>query len=357
MLRKETTAKSVQPLLSVNNLQCCYGEQVVIESVSFALQAGEIACLLGPSGCGKTTLLHTIAGFQPVTAGDIQLSGEVISSPEIQIPAEQRKIGVVFQDYALFPHLTVEQNVAFGIKSLPKGERESRTLALLQLVRLQEFGQQYPHRLSGGQQQRVALARALAPRPKLLLLDEPFSNLDTELRRNLAAEVRHILREEKIPALIVTHDRNEAFIAGDKLGVLSQGQLQQWDNPQDTYQAPNNLAVARIVSEGNILSGTVMDNDLIKTPLGEVKLPTATCTTGDKLQLFVRSEDITAGEHPGAVIAQVVGKSFLGNQVNYRFLLAEGETIEATLNADIQAAPGDKLPLHLSSALVFGQAG
>ncbi|WNZ57474.1 ABC transporter ATP-binding protein [Microbulbifer sp. MKSA007] len=344
------------PILSIENLQCRYGEQVVIESVSFALQAGEIACLLGPSGCGKTTLLHAIAGFQPVAAGSIQLSGEVISSREKQIPAEQRNIGVVFQDYALFPHLTVEQNIAFGIQSMPKSKRQSRTQSLLKLVRLEGFGQQYPHQLSGGQQQRVALARALAPRPKLLLLDEPFSNLDTELRRSLAAEVRHILREEKIPAIIVTHDRHEAFIAGDKLGVLSQGQLQQWDSPQDTYQTPRNLAVARIVSEGNIISGTVVGNDLISTPLGEVKVPTAAYESGDQLELFVRSEDIAAGEHPSAVMAQVVEKNFLGNQVSYRFQLAAGETVEAALNADVQAAPGDKLPLYLSSALVFDQA-
>ncbi|WP_444944832.1 ABC transporter ATP-binding protein [Microbulbifer sp. ZKSA006] len=347
----------MQSILCVNNLQCRYGDQVVIESVSFALQAGEIACLLGPSGCGKTTLLHAIAGFQPVTAGSIQLSGQVISATDTQVPAERRKIGVVFQDYALFPHLTVAQNIAFGLQSLPKSERDSRTHSLLQLVRLQGFGQQYPHQLSGGQQQRVALARALAPRPKLLLLDEPFSNLDTELRRSLAAEVRRILREENIPAIIVTHDRNEAFIAGDKLGVLSQGRLQQWDSPQDTYQKPNNLAVARIISEGNILAGTVVGNSLVSTPLGEVTLPTTACTAGDKLQLFVRSEDISAGEHPNAVMARVVEKSFLGHHVNYRFQLAEGETIEAVLNSDIQAAPGDQLPLHLSSALVFDQAG
>jgi iron(III) transport system ATP-binding protein len=356
VFKSQTTGKPVHPILSIENLQCRYGEQVVIESVSFALQAGEIACLLGPSGCGKTTLLHAIAGFQPVVAGNIQLSGEVISSPKVKVPAEQRKIGVVFQDYALFPHLTVEQNIAFGIQSMPKGQRQSRTQSLLQLVRLKGFGQQYPHQLSGGQQQRVALARALAPRPKLLLLDEPFSNLDTELRRSLAAEVRHILREEKIPAIIVTHDRHEAFIAGDKLGVLSQGQLQQWDSPQDTYQKPKNLAVARIVSEGNIISGTVLGNDLISTPLGEVNMPTAAYESGDRLELFVRSEDIAAGEHPSAVMAQVVEKNFLGNQVSYRFQLAEGETVEAALNTNVQAAPGDKLPLRLSSALVFDQA-
>ncbi|SEA30548.1 ABC transporter ATP-binding protein [Microbulbifer marinus] len=341
------------PLLEVSDLECRYGNKVILESVSFALNEGEVACLLGPSGCGKTTLLHAIAGFQPVYRGRISLADSTISTPAAITPPEQRHIGVVFQDYALFPHLTVAQNIAFGLKSLPKAERESRVRELLQLVQLQSFAQQYPHQLSGGQQQRVALARALAPRPRLLLMDEPFSNLDTELRRSLAAEVRHILREEGTAAVIVTHDRSEAFVAGDKLGVLSGGLLQQWDTPETTYRRPATAAVARIVGDGTLLEGKLLQPDLIETALGRVHLPSAIEAPAQQLQVFVRSEDIQPGEHADAVTAQVVARDFLGSDTLYKFRLPGGRIIEATLGAEFQFAPGSEVPLRIVAPVVF----
>jgi iron(III) transport system ATP-binding protein len=339
----------VQPLLQVDNIECRYGNNKVLESLSFALQQGEISCLLGPSGCGKTTLLHAIAGFQAIYRGAITLGQQIISSPGALLPPEKRQIGVVFQDYALFPHLNVEKNIAFGLKALPRAERAARVRELLQLIRMQEFAQQFPHQLSGGQQQRVALARALAPRPRLLLMDEPFSNLDTELRRSLAAEVRHILREEGTAALIVTHDRSEAFIAGDKLGVLAAGHLQQWDSAENIYRNPASAAVARIVGEGNLLRGKLIAPGLLQTELGRVQLENA---SGD-LDLFVRSEEILPGDHPHAVTAQVMEKSFLGGNALYKFRLPGGRVIEATLDAGFQFAPGSEVPLRIGTPVIF----
>lgn len=347
----------MQPLLQVIDAECRYGDKLILESVSFDLQAGEIACLLGPSGCGKTTLLHAIAGFQPLANGSIALGGETLTDNRRVMPPEQRKIGVVFQDYALFPHLTVEQNIGFGLRDLPRDERKARVGELLALVQLAQHAQQYPHQLSGGQQQRVALARALAPKPRLLLMDEPFSNLDTELRRSLATEVRHILREEGIAALIVTHDRSEAFAAGDKLGILANAHLQQWDTPQNLYRTPANAAVARIVSEGNLLRGKWISEGWVETALGRVAVSPAAQREGGHIgkavEVFARSEDLVPGEHDNAVTVQVLSKSFLGNSALYAFRLPNGRKIEATLSTDYRFEPGNEVPLRLESPLVF----
>ncbi|GAA5525704.1 Fe(3+) ions import ATP-binding protein FbpC 2 [Microbulbifer aestuariivivens] len=351
----------MQPLLKVTDAECRYGDKLILESVSFVLQPGEIACLLGPSGCGKTTLLHAIAGFQPLAGGSISLGPSILSGSGQMVPPEQRQIGVVFQDYALFPHLSVAQNVAFGLRSLPRGERDGRVSELLALVQLTPYASQYPHQLSGGQQQRVALARALAPKPRLLLMDEPFSNLDTELRRSLAAEVRHILREEGIAALIVTHDRSEAFVAGDKLGVLAHGQLQQWDTPQNLYRAPANGAVARIVADGNLLRGKYLGDGWVETALGRVQVGERGAAhdghqnlqVGSALEVFARSEDLLPGEHDCAVSVQVVTKSFLGNSALYCLRLPNGRTIDATLSSEYRFEPGSEIPMRLDRPLIF----
>ncbi|KUJ81592.1 ABC transporter ATP-binding protein [Microbulbifer flavimaris] len=343
----------MQSLLQVTDAECRYGDKLILESVSFDLQPGEIACLLGPSGCGKTTLLHAIAGFQPLARGAIALGGETLTGNGQIVPPEQRHIGVVFQDYALFPHLTVQQNIAFGLRALPHEERASRVQELLSLVQLSRHADQYPHQLSGGQQQRVALARALAPKPRLLLMDEPFSNLDTELRRSLASEVRHILREEGIAALIVTHDRSEAFVAGDKLGVLADGHLQQWDTPHNLYRAPANGAVARIVSDGNLLRGKWIGDGWVETALGRVAVRDQGSEVGSPVEVFARSEDLVPGEHDDAVTVQVVSKSFLGNSALYCFRLPNGRTIEATLSSEYRFEPGSEIPMRLDSPLAF----
>jgi iron(III) transport system ATP-binding protein len=237
----------MSPLLEVHNINCRYEDQVIIDDLSFSVGEHQIVSLLGPSGCGKTTALRAIAGLESIYAGRIELAGTCLSEPGTQMPPEQRQVGMVFQDYALFPHLTVRRNIAFGLHGKNKEDIDSSVDQLLALVQLQNHAEKYPHQLSGGQQQRVALARALAPEPRILLLDEPFSNLDTEMRRSLSHEVREILIARKISAILVTHDQEEAFAVGDETGVMLDGSLQQWGKASDLTTNPANAFVARFL--------------------------------------------------------------------------------------------------------------
>ena len=219
-------------------------------SVSFSLERGGIACLVGPSGCGKTTILRCIAGFERITDGEILLNGVVLSGLRTRVAPEKRRFGMVFQDYALFPHLTVADNVAFGLHGLNARTRRARVAEVLAAVGLEGMERAWPHELSGGQQQRVALARALAPKPHLLLLDEPFSNLDAELRERLAREVREILKASDITAILVTHDQREAFAVADEIGILQRGHIEQWDSPYNLYHWPASRFVASFRRRG-----------------------------------------------------------------------------------------------------------
>jgi len=237
----------MNPLLEINNINCRYDDQVIIDDLSFNVMNQQIVSLLGPSGCGKTTALRAIAGLETIHAGQIRLDGICLSAPGTMLPPEQRHVGMVFQDYALFPHLTVKKNIAFGLHGQNKSDIEDKVASLLALVHLDAHGDKYPHQLSGGQQQRVALARALAPQPKILLMDEPFSNLDTEMRRSLSREVREILLERQISAILVTHDQDEAFAVADITGVMLEGELQQWGVPEELLQHPANDFVARFM--------------------------------------------------------------------------------------------------------------
>src|SRR6185436_11370528 len=238
-------------LLEVENLRHAYGEQEVVRGLSFVLARGAIGCLRGPSGCGKTTVLRCIAGFETPSAGRILLNGAVVSSAETSLPPEKRRIGMVFQEHALFPHLTAAKNIVFGISK--EGNSAERVRELAALTGITEFLEKYPHELSGGQQQRVALARALAPRPDLLLLDEPFSNLDVDLRERLSAEVREIIKASGATAVLVTHDQQEAFAMADEIGVLHEGRIQQWASAYDLYHRPVNRFVADFVGQGVFL--------------------------------------------------------------------------------------------------------
>jgi len=238
-------------LLEINNINCRYDDQVIIDDLSFSVAERQIVSLLGPSGCGKTTALRAIAGLEPIHAGQIRLDGVCLSDPGNMLPPEKRHVGMVFQDYALFPHLTVRKNVAFGLHGKEKASINDQVSQLLTLVRLSDHADKYPHQLSGGQQQRVALARALAPDPRLLLMDEPFSNLDTEMRRSLSQEVRQILIERQISAILVTHDQDEAFTVADVTGVMLEGNLQQWGNAQELMQTPANDFVASFLGKPN----------------------------------------------------------------------------------------------------------
>ena len=245
-------------MLKLSHINCGYDNQSVVKDVSFILKEGEILCLLGSSGCGKTTLLRAIAGFNEVHQGEIHLNERPIYSNKINISPENREIGMVFQDYALFPHLSVFDNISFGLHKQDKQKRFERVMELLELIELSEYSQYFPHELSGGQQQRVALARALAPKPKVILLDEPFSNLDLDRRRQLAAQVKFILKQEHTSAILVTHDQEEAFIMADQVALLTPlGQIQksilQIGSAQSIYKNPETLEVAEFFGDGDFL--------------------------------------------------------------------------------------------------------
>ncbi|CAM4171934.1 ABC transporter [Bordetella tumbae] len=230
-------------LLELDRIRLAYdtpqGLRTVVQDLSLALPAGHIGCLLGQSGCGKTTILRAIAGFEPVRAGHIALDGTIISSESVLVAPEHRRVGMMFQDYALFPHLTAAENVAFGLRKLMnKAQRAVRVKEMLDLVGLSAAADSYPHEISGGQQQRVALARALAPSPDLLLLDEPFSNLDVDTRERLAFEVRDILKSTGHTAILVTHNQAEAFAIADRIGVMNEGKVVQWDTPYNLHHHP-----------------------------------------------------------------------------------------------------------------------
>jgi len=229
--------------------------------------------LIGPSGCGKTTLLRAIAGLERASGGEVRISGQVVGGAGVHLPPEARRIGMVFQDYALFPHLDVGRNVAFGLDKLPRAEREARVDEVLALVGLAGLARRMPHELSGGQQQRVALARALAPKPELLLLDEPFSNLDVDLRERLAHELRAILKAAGATALFVTHDQLEAFAIGDVIGVMHQGKLHQWDEAYTLYHRPASRFVAGFIGHGVFMPARIHsegDKVVVDTPLGSL---------------------------------------------------------------------------------------
>ncbi|PTY37422.1 hypothetical protein BGP77_13015 [Saccharospirillum sp. MSK14-1] len=316
-------------LLRLDQVQCRYGDKPVVDDLSLTVERGEICALLGPSGCGKTTLLHAIAGFVQPSGGQIELDGRCIATADDSVPPEQRGIGMVFQEYALFPHLSVAANVGFGLRSLSNAERARRVADTLSLVKLDGFGERYPHELSGGQQQRVALARALAPQPALLLMDEPFSNLDTELRRTLSTEVREILKIAGTTAIVVTHDREEAFVVSDKLGVLNQGSLQQWDSPDVVYHQPATPAVARFVGDGDFIAATVVAHGRVETALGEV-MTTADWPIGTELDVYVRPDEVELVITEG-VPARLLSRSFLGTQIRLHLALADGTEIQALL--------------------------
>ncbi|MBP9803828.1 MAG: ABC transporter ATP-binding protein [Candidatus Accumulibacter sp.] len=331
-----------------------YGSHTVVDGVSLRVESGGIACLLGPSGCGKTTLLRCIAGFEAIAAGEIRVQGRTVSGAGRCLPPEQRQIGMVFQDYALFPHLTVAANVGFGLAGLAASERRRRVRDLLATVGLSGQGDRYPHELSGGQQQRVALARALAPRPQLILLDEPFSNLDVDLRERLSLEVREILKTQKITALLVTHDQHEAFAMADEVGVMAAGTIQQWDTPYRVYHQPANRFVADFVGQGVFLPGVVIDDRRVEVELGrlESRLPLecsqgcAACGRGCGVEVLLRPDDIIHDDQ-AELLAEVRHKAFRGAEILYTLRLGSGVEVLSLVPSHHNHAIGEKIGIRL----------
>lgn len=327
--------------LEVKNLSVSYGEYRAVKEISFKLKQGEIGCLLGPSGCGKTTLLRAIAGFEKPALGDIHIDGSLAN----EHPPEKRGLGVVFQDYALFPHLTVKDNIAFGLRQLNPQDKQRHIGEVLDLVGLPGSESRYPHQLSGGQQQRVALARAMAPKPRLLLIDEPFSNLDVELREHLAHELRRILKESDMTALLVTHDQQEAFVMADEIGVMASGCLQQWGDAQTIYQKPANRFVADFIGHGTFLSAEVCAEGL-KTALGFLPLNDSDLIQGQSIDILVRPNQIRL-EASSSGNACVHRKAFRGIDMLYVLKMNEGIEILSVTPTDSQYQIGEWLQASL----------
>ena len=314
-----------------------FGAADVLRGVDLDVPAGSLVALLGPSGCGKTTLLRSIAGLERPDAGRITLGDRTLVDGDVFVAAERRRIGMVFQDWALFPHLTVGRNVGFGLdRRERRGGRVEEALALVELTGLAD---RMPATLSGGQQQRVALARALANRPAALLLDEPFSNLDATLRVSIRAEVQRLLRSLSVTAVFVTHDQEEAFLLGDQVAVMLDGTIVQQGPPAEIYERPATRAVAAFVGDANFVAGTA-SGDKAETPVGPV--PLVTCASGD-VDLVVRPEQLTVVDGDRATVTAV---EYYGHDAVSHVALADGTTLRVRVLAAPLHRPGDRVDVE-----------
>ncbi len=341
-------------LLELDRVAHAYGRSAVVQDLSFALAEGEIGCLLGASGCGKTTALRLIAGFEQPSAGAVRIDGETVGGPGRLVPPERRRIGMVFQEYALFPHLSVADNIGFGLRKASAADKRRRIDELLDLIGLARQGGKFPHELSGGQQQRIALARALAPRPRLLLLDEPFSNLDVALRERLSLEVRDILKATGTTAVLVTHDQHEAFAVADVVGIMRNGRIEQWASPYDLYHRPATRFVADFVGQGVFLAGEVAARDSVDVELGRLvsRLPLdcgdscAACQRGCRMQVLLRPDDVVHDD-ASPQRAEVVAKAFRGAEFLYTLRLPSGAQVLSLVPSHHNHAIGERIGIRL----------
>ena len=322
---------SRQPVLELRHVTCAYeAGRPAISDISLTAQEGDIVCLLGPSGCGKTTTLRAIAGFESISAGEVYLQSQLVSSPALLVPTEQRRIGMVFQEYALFPHLRVADNVAFGLRQLPADQRTAQVETMLAMVGLTGFERRYPHELSGGQQQRVALARALAPKPVMLLLDEPFSNLDPDMTGKMREDLLHLLRHTNTTALLVTHDHDEAFAMADRIAVLNNGRLEQLDVPEAIYHTPATPFVADFVGQADLIPGLV-EHRTVLTELGMFPNQSG-YPTGTKVVVMIRPDDIHVVPSDQAK-ATILARQFRGSENLYTIALPSGRIVHSSASS------------------------
>jgi iron(III) transport system ATP-binding protein len=316
-------------MLELDHITCGYQPDVAtVRDLSLRLEPGNILCLLGPSGCGKTTTLRAIAGFEKLSAGEIRLQGQVLASSSVHVPPEQRRVGMVFQEYALFPHLSVEDNVAFGLYHWHSVDRQSRVRTLLELVGLQGLEHRFPHELSGGQQQRVAIARALAPKPLMLLLDEPFSNLDPEMTIKMRKELYRVLRQTETTAILVTHDHGEAFAMADHVAVMQDGVLVQCATPETIYQQPSCSFVAEFIGQANTIPGIIHDGQ-VETEIGTFP-NLSDFHSQSRVLVMIRPNDIqfTPSETGSG---RIESRQFQGSQTLYSIRLPSGHLIHCCM--------------------------
>lgn len=344
------------PVLSLSDVSKSFQSGVpVLQNVSLQIDIGTMVCLLGPSGCGKTTLLRLIAGFEEPDRGEIYLIKRLVSRAGLVVPPEQRRIGMVFQDFALFPHMTVSQNIQFGLFQWPTAWRRARLAEMLQLVGMAGVANRYPHELSGGQQQRIALARALAPNPQLLLLDEPFSNLDVNLRQQLREEVRAILLRAGITTLLVTHDREEALSLAHTLAIIEQGRIVQHATPDEVVRQPRTRFVAQFLALGHFLSAEICHNCIV-TEMGNLPLTPTLRQTINKRQvdILVRPEDLQLCEGDGTP-AQVIQSTYYGTRKLYTLRLPSGTILCGLFPHDVALKSGEQIrvTLRLTDFVMF----
>ena len=346
------------PVLELRHVSCTYQPgKPAIADVSLTVEAGEIVCLLGPSGCGKTTTLRAVAGFEPVMAGEIYLAGRLVSSPSVQVPTEGRSVGMVFQEYALFPHLRVADNIAFGLTKLPDGQRKARVAAMLDLTGLTGFEHRYPHELSGGQQQRVALARALAHDPVVLLLDEPFSNLDPDMASKMRQELHGLLKRTNTTTILVTHDHEEAFAIADRIAVLHEGRLEQLDRPEMIYHLPATRFVADFVGHADFIPGIAQDGR-VSTDLGDFPNHKG-FPPGTPVVVMIRPDDIHLSPDPQGK-ARILSRQFRGSENLYTIQLLSGHLIHSSEASTALYPPGTSVTLQIQAThtvLFTQQAG
>lgn len=342
-------------LLTCTDLTKSYNQTSILRGVNLTVTSGQIVALLGSSGCGKTTTLRMIAGFEYPDGGKITIGGREVASPSTRIPAEDRRVGMVFQEYALFPHLSVHDNVAFGLKG-NRGDKAARTAQMLELVGLGALGKRMPHELSGGQQQRVALARALAPQPDILLLDEPFSNLDAALRAQVRAEVRTILRESGTTCVFVTHDQQEALSFADQVAIMMQGRVVQFADPNTLYQAPATREVAAFVGEANFLHGELA-GDTVTTALGKFKVEHP--VTSVNVDVLLRPEAIRITENiENNTPAKILWREYYGHDQRVGLALTDGTTLIARAAAWQSLHEGDMVGVWVAPPVcVFAADG
>jgi len=319
------------PLLHLRHVTCAYNSQLpAIRDISLSVNQGEILCLLGPSGCGKTTTLRAVAGFEKVMVGEISLNGHLVSSSTLHWPPEKRRVGMVFQDYALFPHLCVVDNIGFGLNQWEDTSRKAQIHMMIELVGLGGLERRYPHELSGGQQQRVALARALAPNPVMLLMDEPFSNLDPDMTVKMRKELYQLLRQTKTTSILVTHDHDEAFAMADHVAVLHEGQLVQCDTPETIYHLPSCPFVAEFVGQADFIPGNIQ-NGKVETELGAFTNQ-GRYEGSTNVLVMLRPDDLQITQ-VGAGNARIESRQFRGSENLYGIRLASGRLVHCSASS------------------------